>query len=78
MRKPLSHGRRFAAGRRVVGKSLRAAEQTGLGKGVRENGVGPVAVPAASETVEGQESGVGPVAVPAASETVEGQESGVD
>jgi hypothetical protein len=44
MRKPLRPGKRFAAGRRVVGKSSRAAEQTGSGKGVRKRALGPVAV----------------------------------
>ena len=34
MRKPRRHGRRFVAGRRVVGKSWRVVEQTGSGKGV--------------------------------------------
>ena len=59
MGKPLSHGRPFAVGRRVVGKISRAVEQTGSGKGVRENGREPATVKAASETAEGQESRVG-------------------
>jgi hypothetical protein len=71
MRKPLSHGRRFAAGRRVVGKNSRAAEQTGSDKGVRENGLEPAVAKAVSETAGG------PVAAKAASETVGGQESKV-
>ena len=37
MRKPRRRERRFAAGRRVVGKSSRVAEQTGSGKRVRES-----------------------------------------
>jgi len=59
MRKPLHHERRFAAGRRVVGKNSRAAEQTGSGKGVGGTAVGPVAAPVALETAGEQESKVG-------------------
>jgi hypothetical protein len=70
----------------VVGKSSRAAEQTGsrkgvretavvpavaAGKGVRENGLGPVAAKAVSETA-GE-----PVAAKAALETAGEQESRV-
>ena len=40
------HGRRFAAGRRVVGKSSRVAEQTGSGKRVRESALVPEAAKA--------------------------------
>jgi hypothetical protein len=75
MRKPLRPGRRFAAGRRLVGKSSRAAEQTGSGKGVWETAGVPAAAPAASETAGVWvtagvwENGVVPVAAPAASET---------
>ena len=58
MRKPLRHGRRFAAGRRVVGKSSHAVEQTGSGKGVRENELVPAAAKVALETAGGQESAV--------------------
>jgi len=58
MRKPLRHGRRFAAGRRVIGKISRVAEQTGSGKGVWETAVVPAAAKAALETEGGQESRV--------------------
>jgi len=58
MRKPLCHGRRFAAGRRVIGKISRVAEQTGSGKGVWETAVVPAAAKAALETEGGQESRV--------------------
>jgi hypothetical protein len=47
MRKPLRPGKRFAAGRRVVGKSSRVAEQTASGK----RGQGSVLVPAAVKPV---------------------------
>ena len=57
MRKPLRHGRRFAAGRRVVGKSSHAVEQTGSGQGVRENELVPVAAKAALEIEEVREKG---------------------
>src|SRR5215475_6047874 len=49
MRKPLRPGKRFAAGRRVVGKSSRVAEQTGSGKGVRAS----VVVPAVAKVGKG-------------------------
>ena len=65
MHKPLRPGRRFAAGRRVVGKSSRAAEQNGSGKEVRENGL----VPTAAAGKEVQENGLVPVAAKAVSET---------
>jgi len=51
MRKPLRLGRRFAAGRRVVGKSSRVAEQTGSGKGVRASALGPATAKAALPNV---------------------------
>ena len=56
MRKPRRHGRHFAAGRKVVGKSWRAAEQTASGKGEREAALVPEAEPAASESAGDQES----------------------
>ena len=56
MRKLRRHGRRFAAGRRVVDKSWRAAEQTASGKGEREAALVPEAGPAASESAGDQES----------------------
>src|SRR5215470_12388561 len=40
MRRPLRPGKRFAAGRRVVGKSSRVAEQTASGKRGRESVLG--------------------------------------
>src|SRR5215510_8172307 len=43
MRKPLRPGKRFAVGRRVVGKNSRAAGQTASGKGVRESALGSAA-----------------------------------
>src|SRR5262245_30541780 len=41
MHKPLRLGRRFAAGRRGVGKSSRAVAQTGSGKRVRASVLAP-------------------------------------
>src|SRR5215831_570106 len=55
MRKPRRHGRHFAAGRRVVGKSWRAAEQTASGKREHESVVVPEAGPAAAESAGDQE-----------------------
>src|SRR5262245_51035933 len=54
MRKPLRLGKRFAAGRRVVGKSSRVAEQTGSDKGVRESALGPATAKPVSETAGGR------------------------
>jgi hypothetical protein len=58
MRKLLRHERRFAVGRRAVGKRWRAVERTASGKQGRESALVPAAVLAASATAEGQESGV--------------------
>src|SRR5262245_14153718 len=54
MRKPRRHGRHFAAGRRVVGKSWRAAKQTASGKRGRENVLGLAAAKAALQTEVGR------------------------
>ena len=54
MRRPRRHGRRFAAERRVVGKSSRVAEQTGSGKRVRETALVPEAAKAAVQTAVGR------------------------
>jgi len=82
MRKPRRHGRHFAAGRKVVGKSWRVAEQTALGKGEREAALVPEAEPAASESAGDQESEVvweteGDQESGVAWETEEERESGV-
>ena len=53
MRKPLRLGKRFAAGRRVVGKSSRVAEQTASGKRGRESVLGLVAAKVALQTEVG-------------------------
>jgi hypothetical protein len=58
MRKPLRPGRRFAAERRAVDKSSRAAKQTGSGKGGRASASGLEAAQAALESAVGWESGV--------------------
>jgi hypothetical protein len=62
MRKPRRHGKRFAAGRRRVGKSSRAVEQGGAGKRAPETAVGLAAMQAASETEVDGESRVNGVA----------------
>src|SRR5262245_29821881 len=54
MRKPLRLGKHFAAGRRVVDKSSRVAEQTGSGKRGRESVLELVAARAALETARGR------------------------
>src|SRR4029453_16809151 len=69
MRKPLRPGKRFAAGRRVVGKSSRVAEQTGSGK----RGQGSVLVPAAAKVGKRVRASVlGPAAAKPVVETAGG------
>lgn len=66
MRKPWRHGRLFVVGRRVVGKSWRAAEQTASDKGAPKTALVLEAAKAVSETEvvretkgEGWENAVG-------------------